>query len=322
MRRLPLLVLLALVSSKILLACVGDDPALLVPADGGPSEGGPAEDSAPADAGSDAPPSDGGTDGDGAACNPTAQFGAPVPVTELNTGNLEESISLSADELTAYFIRDKSLYTATRVAKEGAFGAASIVANANQDGTTHNVAVTHDGQVLYTVSTIESGPKVFFSASNGGGYGTPAKVSGPSGDFFGSNPYLNIQKSNVYYSFPTVRDGGGPNDALYMATIAAPGAWTSPKVIEELFSNKGDRSPVLSADQRSLYFASRRDGEENIYVSTRASIAAQWGTPVVIPAISTFANDAPSWISDDSCRLYVVSMSSGNSDIYLAKRGF
>jgi hypothetical protein len=266
---------------------------------------------------------DAGGDVDVAACNPTAPFGTPVPITELNTGGLEESISLSSDELTAYFIRDKSLYLATRDTKEHPFAPSSVglVANANHTGTTHNVAVTHDGQVLYAVSTIESGPKIFFSGQTVSGFATPSKVSGPSGDFYGSNPYLNVQKSIVYYNFPTTGDGGGPNDALYTAAIYAPGAFGQPQIIMELWSRKGDRSPVLSADQKTLYFASRRGGEENIYVSTRGSIGAVWGTPTVVTEVSTFATDAPSWLSDDGCRLYLVNQSSGNSDLYMAKRG-
>jgi hypothetical protein len=323
--RRPLLLASSAVLSAIVLACVGDDPpATTGDADAGSTEGGPA-DASSSDTGAtgDGAPSDAGADASDASCNPTAPFGAPVAVTELDTGFGETSISLSSDELTAYFIRDGSLYVAARAARTAPFGAAGLLTSVNQAGTMQQVAITHDGQVLYTVSTIESGPKVFASVSGVGGFGAPAKVSGPSGDFYGSNPYLNTQKSFVYYDFPTVGDGGGPHDAIHMASIAAPTAWASPVLVNELFSGKGDRAAVLSADQKTLYFASKRGGlGDDVYVTTRATVGAQWGTPQPVTEVNTTSDDAPAWLSDDGCRLYIVGFASGNDDIYIATRGF
>lgn len=58
-------------------------------------------------------------------CNPTASFGAPVAITEINTGGArDESASLSPDELTVYFSSNRTgtlggydIFMATRASK-------------------------------------------------------------------------------------------------------------------------------------------------------------------------------------------------------------
>src|SRR5262245_13889450 len=60
-------------------------------------------------------------DGPPPRCNPVSSFGAPVPVTELNTDADDEHPRLTADELTVYFSSSRpggvggyDIYQATR----------------------------------------------------------------------------------------------------------------------------------------------------------------------------------------------------------------
>jgi WD40-like Beta Propeller Repeat len=320
-RRLLILVPSILLASVY--ACVGDDPST-----GPPATGAEAGTDSPTD--STSPPSDGpsnvdsGGDAgvDAGACNPAAAFGAPVALDALNTGNPEDGLTLSADELTIYFASLGTLKQATRTSKDMPFANVSTVAVADQPET-HEMFLTHDGQVLYT-SVGAGAPAFYLSTFGAGGFAAPIAVSGSVGAMFnGSDPFLNRQKSTAYFSFPTPPDGGGvPKAALFKTTIFMPSAWGQATLITELWSSQGDRHPVVSQDEKTMFFASRRQSTQyDIWVTQRGSIAVQWGTPTKVDALSTTEDDYPGWLSDDGCRMYLLSHSSGNFDIYVAKRG-
>jgi len=88
-----------------------------------------------------------------------------------------------------------------------------------------------------------------------------------------------------------------------------------------------DNAPNISADGLSLFFHSDRgggSGSYDLWVTTRATKAEPWGTPVNLgPTVNTSAvDDCPS-ISADGLTLFFHSNRSGgygNSDIYVATR--
>src|SRR5688572_2194845 len=57
-------------------------------------------------------------DADAGACDPTAPFGAPVPIAELNSNEAEGTLRLMPDELSGYFWRgsppNQNILLATR----------------------------------------------------------------------------------------------------------------------------------------------------------------------------------------------------------------
>src|SRR6185369_564415 len=84
----------------------------------------------------------GGQDGgppDGAGpCNPTAPFGTPTAVAELNSTADDDRLSLSPDELVAYFTSTRAggmggydIYMATRASKSQPFGSIVPVGGVN-----------------------------------------------------------------------------------------------------------------------------------------------------------------------------------------------
>ncbi len=46
-----------------------------------------------------------------------------------------------------------------------------------------------------------------------------------------------------------------------------------------------DGSPTVSADETELFFTSGRNGQQDIFVSTRSSPTAAWGTPANVGAL-------------------------------------
>jgi hypothetical protein len=70
-----------------------------------------------------------------------------------------------------------------------------------------------------------------------------------------------------------------------------------------------DLRPVVTEDELTIYFASSRPdpdarGGWDIWVATRGSAEADFGTPSVVRELSTEQSESPGWISPDGCRLY------------------
>jgi hypothetical protein len=73
-------------------------------------------------------------DSETSRCNPTAPFGAPVPLTNLNSPGNDAGAWLTADELTLYFASDRSggvgsfdIYVATRTSIDAVFSSPNLV---------------------------------------------------------------------------------------------------------------------------------------------------------------------------------------------------
>src|SRR5512143_2734510 len=74
-------------------------------------------------------------------CDPLASFGAPVPLTSVNTDANDEQANLSPDELTMYFSSTRpggagsfDIYEATRSSTSAPFGNVIPVTGVNTSG--------------------------------------------------------------------------------------------------------------------------------------------------------------------------------------------
>lgn len=88
-----------------------------------------------------------------------------------------------------------------------------------------------------------------------------------------------------------------------------------------------DGCPFISKDGLSLYFASNRSGGyggNDIYVSERAHVDADWGTPANLgPTINTNSDEVCPSITVDGHHLYFVSARAGGcgaQDLYVSRR--
>jgi serine/threonine protein kinase/Tol biopolymer transport system component len=90
---------------------------------------------------------------------------------------------------------------------------------------------------------------------------------------------------------------------------------------------KGEGGACISADGLTLYFGSTRSGgygSDDIYMTTRTTTSAPWGSPVNLgPTINGTARDGCPWLSPDGLELYFNSVRSdgyGGWDLYVARR--
>src|SRR5438093_769749 len=104
------------------------------------------------------------------------------------------------------------------------------------------------------------------------------------------------------------------------------GGWPAPANLRPVVNSRStDRTPELSPDGLSLYFASNRPGGfgfTDIYVARRAGLEQPWSQPANLGAvINSSAIDGAPHLSRDGHHLYFSAGSAGGSqDIWVATR--
>jgi len=243
----------------------------------------------------------------------------PLAITELNDPASDDGeLRLLPDELSGYFSSFRegvgNIYLATRATLATPFSYQRV------DGLayTNELDPTSDGSIMlfrrsdvsdeiWLATQIE--PAQFAAAI------PVTTLSSPSAD---AQPFLQADGSAVYFS--SDRSGNGD---LYRASREGV-SFATPLLIDELSTPAIEGDPVVSADGLTVMFRSDRAatlGGANIYIATRASESDRFGAPALVANVNSDADDGPSWLSPDGCRLYLWSTRYGTSDLFVATRG-
>jgi hypothetical protein len=268
--------------------------------------------------------SDGPDDASMTACDPTAPFGAPRLIAELSTpGALYGTLRLLPDELSGYYwsnsagVIARNIYYVSRPSLTAPFTRV-LVQGINTAASELDPTITSDGTLLVyrrsgpgnrLFSAVATAPDVFTMEAE------IANLNTASGEF---QSYLPTGRDELYFS--SARTGAGD---IYVSGRSGR-TFGPPILLVELASPMDDGDPVVSADGLTIYFRSNRPAAIagfNIHVATRASTADAFGTPVLVDNVNSAADDGPSWISLDGCRLYMASDIAGSNDVYVATRG-
>lgn len=350
-----------------LLVCIGcsgdapsDDPSptdtgTSPPADGKVSDTAPGDssagdstsadstsaDSAPLDTGpvdsglTDAAPADTAV----ARCDPTKPFGAPVYATDLNLGNTsDEGAGLSADELTVYFDSSRpggagctDVWRATRASRDLAFGAPTAVPVFNTTMCDRGLSITADGLFLYTGSNAPGGSsyslRVASRANTLSDFGAFGVVSGISVALDGglsseSSPFVLPDHGALYFS----SNRSGTED-LYRATRVG-GSYEAAKQVVGVNTASQESMPVVSADEKTIYFASDRPsglGNLDIYRASRNNTSEGFSYVTNLASVNSDRIEMPTWVSADDCVMYLArhmqtDAGAAHYDIMVAKR--
>jgi hypothetical protein len=300
----------------------------------GPSgtDGAPAIDGSSGSSGTSGAIVDGGADA-GPSCDLSRPFGEITPIGP-NTANAEHRPSLTANERSIFFARAPSdspqqgfLLLGRRAEPNLPFGQVQPIAR-NVVGA-RSPCVSSDGAVIYFSGGDFVGSRVYAIAQVDGGYpdGTereePALVS-PEGTQCGS---LLPGPSGAMY----LHRGGDPADPAFphgglFRAARVNGAVQQPAPIPGL-PNDGVRrfSPVIAADDRTLYFAQIDESAAavaDIWVTRRATPADPFDRGVRVDELSTPGDETPGWLSPDGCRIYFSRQLPGttNRDLFVAKK--
>jgi hypothetical protein len=264
----------------------------------------------------DAPP--------GPRCDATAPFGAPVPVTSLDSTFDDEGLRLTPDELTGVFARSRSggttdLYLATRATADGDFGAPMLLGTVNSVSSELWPTLSPDALLLLFDSNRTTGTfHVYVSrrADAMSPFGPPSSsVALADGD---GQPLL--ASATALYFTSSTRTGLGMGD-IWRVDIDSTGAIGTPAaVIGGINSAANETAPAVTADERVMAF--ERDGD--VYLASRSAPTDGFGTASPVDGLAAIGvTEAPAWISPDSCHLYVQSDAPGGMggiDLYMASR--
>ena len=126
------------------------------------------------------------------------------------------------------------------------------------------------------------------------------------------------------FDFDPVPDSGSNAPDAPVSTCdwtAGLPAFRPPTRVVSLSSPSDETDPALSPDGLTLYFASRRSGEYEVYRSVRASLDAPFETPVPLgPDVNTAAPELTFRLDPAGTHAYLVREVAGNVDIYEATR--
>jgi hypothetical protein len=99
--------------------------------------------------------------------------------------------------------------------------------------------------------------------------------------------------------------------------------FSEPTAIAELASRSTDQDPSLTEDELEIFFVSARDGEVQIWWSSRADIAAPWDPPSLRTELASPLAESDPEVSADGLHLYFSRQSDGadsDVDVYEASR--
>lgn len=245
-------------------------------------------------------------------------WGTPTLVPGASTTAIEDDGSLSSTTLEMVFAvvdpaqnNTKDLYYMSRASATAAWSAPQKL-GFNTTSSEETPRFSADDLTLYFASNRAGGPglldiyKVTRSAV-GAAWGAAQLVSGVS-TTAGEKWYMPCAADNTYLVILDTNIGQG--------TVGS-----APMVCAELSSAQTETGTFLSRDCKTVYFASNRSGTNKLYMATRASTTATWGTPTEVVDFAGLggAQEDP-WLAPDLRTFVFVSNVSGTKDVYISTR--
>ncbi|MCX5741540.1 MAG: hypothetical protein NT062_03470 [Proteobacteria bacterium] len=250
-------------------------------------------------------------------------WGAPVPITAANTpGVSEDDVSLSWSGTELIFARVdttvKHLYISTLVG--GAWStpvkAPFSAPDANRD---ESPRFAPNDLTLYFASTrapTDGGSDIWMvtrPTTTSPWSATPTRITALSGTTTekwvtacGGNNFLMARVS-----------ANGETEIYTGANLATP---TKVAELDSMTVGANESGTFLTPDCLTTYFASSRDGTNDLWTSQRTTLGAPWAAPTKVTTFGTANNEQDPWMSADGRTFVFASDISGDNDLYMSKR--
>jgi hypothetical protein len=235
-------------------------------------------------------------------------------LSELNSADFAEANPvLTEDELTILFTSTRGsdqpdLYRASRPAIGEPFGTPIKL-----DGLGLNSSMRESRALL-----LDGGLTVYYGSERAGGLGnidhwvaTRPSLDLPFADFVNLteintadgeyDAFLSEDRLRLYYNLSV-----GSQSTIRVAQRPSEGEpFAQPALVDGLTSdNSFDLSPWLVADERLLFFASRRTANIDIYMARRDAVGLPFDAPVPVAALNSDANDSEVSLSPSGCEVF------------------
>jgi hypothetical protein len=270
---------------------------------------------------SDADEEDGDAPASELACDVSKPFGAPIFVGGLSdvTGQSLSGLRLSPDYLTGYYSANyqpnsggsNELYTATRATLVSAFQTPTPLQDTQVSPTDYvtDPTVSRDGlEVLFGWAPLGLSQHISYATRNTTSVafsylGAVPNVNDPAGE--DASPFLREDGQVLYFSSSRV---SANSDDIFQAAWNG-SSFAAPAAVDELNTTFSERSPVVTPDDRTIFFASARPdvnarGNMDIWMATRPSPGAPFSTPTIVTELNTPNADLPTFVTRDACTLY------------------
>jgi Tol biopolymer transport system component len=151
-------------------------------------------------------------------------------------------------------------------------------------------------------------------------FGTPVRVVDFDAKAMRSTPRLSADELTIYFT----SNGADAGADLSMAVRSSTSSPFGGETVLAQSTPSNDNDPMASADQRSLWFHSRRNGTADIFEATRAGASGPFGVAATIPGVDQpTTNENHAYFRSAGSELWFISDRPGGAggfDIYVAKR--
>ncbi|MBA3673325.1 MAG: PD40 domain-containing protein [Gemmatimonadaceae bacterium] len=278
--------------------------------------------------------SDGGIDGGGSNVETDAtDSGSPVDAAGVTLGpwsppimfggaataTAEDDATLAWTENELVFAKNdgatKHLYTMSRADAASPFGLPTLVPfSAAADRQEQSPRFSSDNLTLYFASNRGGNDDIWMVTrpSVGGAWGTPTRILNTA--TAATEKWYVPCDGDRYLMIRNIDGQGDIFEGVGTGT---------PTRVAELSSPVGETGTFVTQDCLEVYFASVRDTTNDLWKSSRSSIAAPWSAPVKVTDFNTATNNEQDpWMSADGRTFIFASDADGtdDSDIYISTR--
>ena len=264
----------------------------------------------------DAPDVDAAIDAPSGRCNPNAPFGTPTRVPNVSSAFEDLDMILTADELTAFFVRLDStglaLQTSSRASTEDNFPTPTVAPSVAAIESAYDptrISVSGDGLALY----FRIGSGEVYAANRPSAnvaFTSASRVVVDGSPIYAHLPKISTDSKTLYWTLPSSKLRTATRTGMYDILLNGREA--------SLFDMTDF---AISADELTLYYSNFP--YLDVFVTTRASKNVPFDVGAPVSNVSTSDGDVPLSVTADGCLLYIRSNrpgSDGENDYWVARR--
>jgi Tol biopolymer transport system component len=202
----------------------------------------------------------------------SASFGAPTPLTELDTPNNEGDPTVSPDGLRIFFASDRpgglganDIWQAVRDAASSPFGIIALTPNVSS--TQDELQTYYVPGALYFASNRSTTYHIYRAAELSGGFASPLLIPELASQTFDGCPVITTDELRIY--FTSLRSDAGSYQIWTSVRVTSSQPWPTPTLVSELASFGNAVPSWISPDGCRLYLSSDQSGNEDMYVASK-----------------------------------------------------